>query len=108
MWQTPSSVPVLLLAVLLWSSMAVAQSIDARLSNSVGAPPHEATTGAGATSVNGSSQAGRLTWGSLHLDHIWPLTEQERTQWRVVCDATRVQLLCADCHRLKTKREQDA
>lgn len=38
----------------------------------------------------------------LHGDHEPPLTDAERQQPSVVMDPLRVQLLCAQCHALKT------
>jgi hypothetical protein len=48
------------------------------------------------TSVDGSS---------LHLDHEPPLEEWERSVVARVCDATRIQLLCARCHASKGERD---
>ncbi len=52
----------------------------------------------------------RLHNGSnLHLDHEPPLTAAERMDPRVVCDPTRIQLLCGPrCHQLKTRRQAQA
>lgn len=52
--------------------------------------------------------AGRLVNAGLHLDHIWPLSDLERLDPRLVCDPARVQILCAACHNAKTQREQEA
>jgi hypothetical protein len=41
----------------------------------------------------------------LHLDHEPPLLEHERDNPSAVCDATRIQLLCRECHSAKTMRE---
>lgn len=56
-------------------------------------------------------QAGRLTGDDIHLDHEPPLTDAERARSRagdhaIVCDATRIQLLCGNCHATKTRAEQ--
>jgi hypothetical protein len=45
---------------------------------------------------------------ALHLDHTPPLTDEERTHARLVCDKDRVQLLCESCHAAKTLSEQHA
>lgn len=55
-------------------------------------------------------QEGQLTFtsadgSSLHFDHEPPLTEDERTNRSIVCQATRIQLLCAECHASKTARQ---
>lgn len=42
-----------------------------------------------------------LDGSSLHLDHTPPLAEWERPHIDLVCDALRVQLLCAECHAHK-------
>jgi hypothetical protein len=42
---------------------------------------------------------------SLHLDHEPPLADWERRNPVIVCDVTRIQLLCAQCHQRKTARE---
>lgn len=47
-----------------------------------------------------------LDGSGLHLDHEPPLRLDERSQQRAVCDPRRVQFLCADCHRSKTRRQQ--
>lgn len=45
---------------------------------------------------------GRLTHGSLHLDHEPPLRADQRADPRAVCDTQRVGFLCDQCHRAKT------
>lgn len=62
--------------------------------------------GAVETTDSQCKAAGVLTWRGLHLDHTPPLREDERQDWAIVCDAMRVQLLCAHCHSAKTRREQ--
>lgn len=42
----------------------------------------------------------------LHFDHDPPLTDVERSDWRAVCDETRIVLLCAEDHNRKTQHEQ--
>ncbi len=42
----------------------------------------------------------------LHLDHEPPLETWERIDSRLVCDASRIQLLCPSCHSRKTERER--
>lgn len=53
---------------------------------------------------------GLVTMDGLHLDHEPPLTEAERRVPAIVCDATRVQLLCSryGCHSRKTRRQAEA
>lgn len=41
----------------------------------------------------------------LQLDHEPPLRPEERDEDAKVCDPKRVQYLCYDCHRRKTKRQ---
>jgi hypothetical protein len=44
---------------------------------------------------------------SLHFDHHPPLTDAERADPAIVCDPTRIQLLCGPrCHQAKTLRER--
>lgn len=55
-------------------------------------------------------QQGWLTFhsadgSSLHFDHEPPLTDAERNERSKVCDARRIQLLCAACHAAKTARQ---
>lgn len=42
---------------------------------------------------------------SLHHDHEPPLREHERSHRSAVCNAKRIQLLCAECHSAKTAAE---
>jgi hypothetical protein len=49
---------------------------------------------------------GVLNDKSLHFDHEPPLSDAERTNPNAVCDARRIQALCASCHARKTLREQ--
>lgn len=51
--------------------------------------------------------AGVVTSTHLHLDHDPPLRPEERGDWRVVCDASRVGWLCASCHDRRTRRQQE-
>jgi len=48
---------------------------------------------------------GRQTLEHLHLDHDPPLEDWERQRPERVCDPSRVQLLCAACHTVKTRQE---
>ncbi len=50
--------------------------------------------------------AGMLTFEGLHLDHDPPLRAHERCDVHAVCDARRIQLLCAVDHTAKTNRER--
>ena len=43
---------------------------------------------------------------ALHVDHDPPLTREERSDWRIVCDPTRVGLLCKKDHSEKTQNER--
>jgi hypothetical protein len=49
---------------------------------------------------------GRLNDRDLHLDHDPPLTDDERKDWRNVCDPRRVGFLCASDHARKTLAER--
>jgi hypothetical protein len=46
---------------------------------------------------------GVQTFQRLHLDHEPPLTPEERSDVRTVCNPLRIQLLCAACHAAKGK-----
>lgn len=50
--------------------------------------------------------AGRINGTDLHLDHTPPLRDEERSDWRRVCDPLRVVFYCSTCHNRKTQREQ--
>jgi hypothetical protein len=45
---------------------------------------------------------------SLHFDHDPPLTDAERTNELTVCDPRRIQLLCAECHAVRSARQGSA
>ena len=52
---------------------------------------------------------GRSQGEDLHFDHEPPLTDEERLDPHIVCDPTRIQLLCGSrCHQAKTERERQA
>jgi hypothetical protein len=52
------------------------------------------------------AEQGRLTVEGLQLDHDPPLEAWERSRSERVCDPQRVQFLCAVCHSIKTRKEQ--
>ena len=49
---------------------------------------------------------GRITLEGLHLDHDPPLEDWERRDPRRVCDPHRVGFLCAACHTIATRHDQ--
>jgi len=61
-----------------------------------------------ATQDSACKAEGMLTTDGLHLDHEPPLTEAERSVPSIVCDSSRVQLLCEHCHSRKTRRQERA